>query len=208
MSLHRVKGEGYAILVTTLPVGGARSRHFPDRGGAGPGQPVPRRAGPCTGGQPIAVRERSATECGRADASRTLRGVEQFADEQLRHLHYIAGVQLRWDDLPPRAASHHRRRTLTGSQLPPHMVPHAKRRMEDQGLTRRWTRFAASRDVGSVWVEATHSSPAKAEVEIEEGYSPLWLVRSVVQSPSPLLIQVCQCLHGATRSGRCVRFDP
>src|SRR5208282_765489 len=131
----------YAISVTTLPVAGARGRRFPDRGSAGPGQPIPRRAGPRTGGQPTAVRERSTTECGRADASRTRRGVEQSADEQLRHLHYTAGIPLRWDDLPPSAASHHRRRTATGSQLPPHMVPHAKRGMEDQGLTFRSTRL-------------------------------------------------------------------
>jgi hypothetical protein len=45
------------------------------------------------------------------------------------------GVPLGWHGLPSGAQSHRRRRTATGSRLPAHLVPHAERRVEDQGLT-------------------------------------------------------------------------
>ena len=46
----------------------------------------------------------------------------------------LQGLPFGWHGLPPRAPSHCRRKAAA-SRLPPHLVPHADRRMEDQGLS-------------------------------------------------------------------------
>src|SRR6516162_1660607 len=122
----RRRGELYATPVITVLGGCARGLRSPAHGGASPGHTIPRIPGskPVGRGQPTVVRERRAAECSRAEPGRALRGVEQSADEQLRYLYRRSGVPLRWHGLPPGAASHRRRRTATGSRLPPHLVPH------------------------------------------------------------------------------------
>jgi len=216
--LLRFKGEVYKTSVITWPVGCARGLHFPGRGRAGPNQPVPRRAGPCTGGQPTVVRERSTTECGRADPSRTLRGVEQSADEQLRHLYYTPGVPLRRDGLPPSAASHHRRRTATRSQLPSYMVPHAERGMEDQGVNCRRARlwrwgltnyegvFGAAAAKASTRRTAAPPIPRSNHVIIwctellGEGRRPEMTNRRLSETTSPAIAAACLITHSFGQS--------
>ena len=99
-----------------------------------PSSCCPPRSGPLARGQPTAIREHSTVECGRAEPCWALGGVEQSADEQLRHLHDTAGVPFRWHGLSPCAASHRRPQTGFACQLPPDLVPHIEWGMENQEL--------------------------------------------------------------------------
>jgi hypothetical protein len=87
-------------------------------------------------GSLLAASTVSFAECGRAEQGWKLRGLEQSADEKLRHLYRAAGVPLKWHGMPPSAASNRRRRTAPRSPVPPYLVPYADRGMEDQELAR------------------------------------------------------------------------
>src|SRR5262245_23480023 len=61
----------------------------------------------------------------------------QPADAYLRHLDDTSGIPLGRHGLSPGASSHCRGRTSTGTRLPPDLVPHPGRRVEDQVLILR-----------------------------------------------------------------------
>src|SRR6266550_3832844 len=114
----------YATPVTTLLVGGIRGMRSFAGGGASPSHPIRGKlwSGSRAFRQPNDIRERGTTECGRTEPGRTLRDVEQSADEKPRRLDDIEGISVGWHGLPPGAPSH-RCRKAPESRLPPHLVP-------------------------------------------------------------------------------------
>ena len=156
----RREGDVYVIPVTILVIGCPRGLPSARRG-AGPGHSIRPllRSRPRALGQSNGVRERSTCECGNARQGRPVRLVAQSRDEKPRQFHDNTGAHFGWHALPLGAPSH-RRRPTAGYQLPLHLVPHAKRRVEDQELTRRVERRGLISLAGGFTV-AEHRSPSR-----------------------------------------------
>lgn len=107
---RRRKGEVHAAPITILVSGSARGLPAHLGAGAGPGNSLQRkfRSGPVAGGQPPAVRERGAAECGRAEPGRALRYMEQPANKEPRLLDDTKGIPVGWYGVPLGAPSHRR----------------------------------------------------------------------------------------------------